>query len=135
MIIEPKPGLRRLQRGFSIPELIVAVVVVDTLAATATMGAAYVVRANNAANIASQAVNGYDTLNNYAASHIDALINGGAVTGVGNPMAPTPAELNALGYTAFSTASTVSGATWTYTLAKAPTGCAPNTCISPSTTA
>lgn len=122
----PKGLLR--QTGVTLIEMAVVVTVAGVLAIAGLRSAEYLSRSNAAENIANQARIGYDVLNNYAAQNVDRLVNGQPVPGVAVALAPTPAELVALGYRNFSVGSTIPGAQWTYSLARTPTGCTPNTC-------
>ncbi len=120
---------RFLQAGMTIPELTVAVVVAGILAAASAKAFEYTVRSSRAGVLASQGATVYDTLQNYAAANIDALINGQPVPGVAAPLAPTETELRNLGYTSFSTATNAGpGISWNYALSLTPVGCAPQTC-------
>lgn len=122
-------SLRKRQLGMTIPELLIAVITAGILAAAAGKGIEYATRSNSASNLATQGVTVYDSLQSYVATNIDALISSTPVTGVANPMAPTQAEMQALGYRTFSTTSTAgSGITWNYSLTLTPTGCAPKNC-------
>lgn len=117
-----------LQAGMTLLEMAVVVMVAGVLTIAGFRGAEYLTRSNAAQNIANQGQIGYDVLNNYVAQNIDALVNGQPVAGVASPLAPTPAELVALGYPNFSVASTIPGAQWTYSLALLPAGCTASTC-------
>lgn len=117
------------QAGVTLMEMAVVVTIGTVLTVAGFRGAEYLTRSNAAQNIANQAQIGYDSLNNYVAQHVNELLNGQPVTGVAVPLAPTPAEMVALGYRNFSVGSTIPGAQWTYSLALTPAGCAPSTCI------
>lgn len=113
--------------GVTLPELMIAVVTAGILATAAGKGIEYASKSNAASNLANQGVTVYDSLQSYVADHIDALSNGLPVAGVANPMAPTQAEMRALGFATFSTTSTAGpGITWNYSLALSPAGCAPS---------
>lgn len=116
------------QAGVTLMEMAVVVTIAGVLTIAGFRGAEYLTRSNAAQNIANQAQIGYDVLNSYVAQNVDALVSAQPVPGVAVPLAPTPAELVALGYRSFSVGSTIPGAQWNYSLSLSPAGCTANTC-------